>query len=643
MFAKDHEITNVPSHQRILDAIHAFASKTFPASFVVKENLIVAISGSVDSRFELDAADLPISTSDLRSPCLQKALNSLLSTQNNSDASGSDFDPECVEVDQEFDLCSKSVETTPNQTIQIVMMRARKTDDTHGSSMGEHRESLKSSSLVNWKMRQLELALSGHAVAFWQGDVNQPDWIDARDVEKMLGYRQNQFQNSRKLLRQLIHPDDVQINDRERTKHLEGEVNVSEVRLKTASGNYRWYRIVGEAARDEDGKIECLVGTFTDIDDLKRGQIALSDQLRRRDQFIAMLSHELRNPMAAITFATDYIKTAGSLPQALMPYFDIVSRQTEQMSRLMDDLLDVARITQNKIEVEKILLDIVGLLTHVVESMKATFAHQGQKFTYKLPSSSVIVNGDAVRLKQAFNNLLDNASKYTPRDGEVHLDCSVTDGVVSVKVEDNGCGIEGEEFENIFGLFYQQSAPDQASAAGGMGVGLFLVRHIVEAHSGRVTVTSNGAGQGSTFAINLPLAKKVVTSIAAGENVMFEDLKLAFVEDNADTRNVMSHLLELRGIKVFQFEDGETASTKIPEIVPDVALIDIGLPGKNGYDVASELRQSPGLESTLLIALTGFGQDSDRDRARKAGFDDHVIKPIRVNQLCELIAEHICQ
>jgi len=361
--------------------------------------------------------------------------------------------------------------------------------------------------------------------------------------------------------------------------------------------------------------------------------------VRRRDEFLAMLSHELRNPMAAIVLALDLLVASGSIPQEHQSPVDIMHRQSKQISRLLDDLLDVSRVTHNRIEFQMRTLDVNAIVEEVVAGLVNKAQQKNQTVNTDLSDQPLVIEGDEARLRQVISNLLENAIKYTNESGEIWISTSQMEQTALISVRDNGIGIPDELIGQVFDLF-SQGISTMHRTNGGLGVGLFLVKHIVDAHDGIVVANSKGAGEGSQFDVRFPLSENVSPQNGAKRQHSLDGLNIVLVEDNNDTRNIISELLQLSGMSVTEFADGESASRRIPKLRPDVAIIDIGLPGKSGLDLATEFRKNHDLDETLLIALTGYGQGSDREMTAKAGFDLHLVKPADIFKLTDAIAEN---
>jgi two-component system, chemotaxis family, CheB/CheR fusion protein len=390
---------------------------------------------------------------------------------------------------------------------------------------------------------------------------------------------------------------------------------------------------------DRRGGTVGVIGIFRDVTEQKRAEEKIHEAVRRRDQFLAMLSHELRNPLGAIVTATALLKSADE-PDTRRKVFAIFERQSQQMARLLDDLLDASRVTQNKIELRKAVLDLRTVARDAADATRPLMEARGLSFSIDLGARPLHVEGDAVRLQQIHANLLSNAAKYTPRGGHVRLELAREGGRAIVRVKDDGVGIPADVLGSVFDLFVQSSRTLDRSD-GGLGLGLTLVRSLVAMHGGEVTVRSDGEGKGSEFVVRLPLAP--ASSVAAGEGeaafaARGGARKVVIVEDNADSREMMCQFLGIAGFECHSAGDGIAGLTLIERMRPDVALIDVGLPGIDGFEIARRVRGDARHDHLYLIAVTGYGQPSDRAQAVEAGFDAHVVKPVQPESLVRLLS-----
>jgi len=351
-----------------------------------------------------------------------------------------------------------------------------------------------------------------------------------------------------------------------------------------------------------------------------RLQATLREADDRKSEFLATLSHELRNPLAPMRVALPLIAQGGPTATAAM---QIMERQFRQLVRLVDDLLDATRLSKNKIQVRTVRTDLIEIIDHAAAAARADIEASGHTLTVELPSAALWVDGDPERLSQVIVNLLNNAARYTPRGGHIRVAAAGTDTHATVSVTDSGIGIAQADMVRVFDMFTQIGGP----GSGGLGIGLAIVRGIVELHGGHISVSSDGPGCGSTFVITLPAATASQPRAAALPPARVAPKRVLVVDDNRDAAAMLEVLLALNGHTVVVAHDGETALTLAQQAQLDVALLDIGLPGMDGYELARNLRALEATRHLRLIALTGWGQDSDKARARAAGFDAHLTKP----------------
>ncbi len=361
------------------------------------------------------------------------------------------------------------------------------------------------------------------------------------------------------------------------------------------------------------------------------------EQARRREEFLAMLSHELRNPLAALHHGTQVLGRLLSDEAAREP-LDVIQRQANQMVRLLDDLLDVSRVTQGKIEFRREVVDLAALVDDVLPAVRPVFEARGHELAVDTEDEPLWVLGDPARLRQVVENLLLNAAKYTPNGGRVAISLHRAGEAAEIGVHDNGIGISAGMLDRIFELFVQSASTAEGSG-GGMGVGLTLVKHLVELQGGTVTASSAGPGRGSTFVVRLPLTQARPRQAAPPPPVLPEstNTRIVLVEDNADARGMLKALLELDGYQVVAEEDGRRGVAAILRERPDVALVDIGLPELDGYGVARQIRGSSAGYGVYLVALTGYGQEKDHAAIMEAGFDEHLVKPVDMDDLTRVL------
>jgi len=384
-----------------------------------------------------------------------------------------------------------------------------------------------------------------------------------------------------------------------------------------------------------------------EVRDLLRSQ-AQAD--RRKDEFLAMLGHELRNPLAAIRNAHSVLERLGTADEPAARQHGVIDRQTRHLARMVDDLLDISRVTLGKITLKAQAVDLQEVVERCLRELGTAAQAERQQLTLEVATEPVEVEGDPVRLEQIVSNLLHNAIKYTPPGGRIAISAGVVGGEAMIRVTDSGIGIPTDMLPRVFDLFTQVESSIPRSQ-GGLGLGLPLVRSLVELHGGRVTAASPGPGGGSEFTVRLPRRQagaeasqtpSVLPQRTAAGNSSGQGLRILVIEDNQDGRESLRDLLEIWGYRVDIAEDGPIGLERALTSPPDVALIDIGLPGLDGNEVARRIRANLNGHSPCLIAMTGYGQPEDRGRAMEAGFNTYLVKPVDPETLSRLLAE-VCQ
>ena len=389
------------------------------------------------------------------------------------------------------------------------------------------------------------------------------------------------------------------------------------------------------------GELLARVGARLELARARRTvEDALRDADRRKDEFLATLAHELRNPLAPMRNALHALRIAGPDAPAAGRMHAMMERQVNHMVRLVDDLLEVSRITRGKIELRMEQVDLAAVVRAAVETSRPLIDAGGHALHIGLPPEPVALRADPVRLAQVIGNLLNNAAKYTPRGGHIRLEVRPGGGEVELEVRDDGVGIPHDMLGKVFDLFTQVDHT-RAAAQGGLGIGLTLVRHIVELHGGRIEATSPGPDRGSSFRVRLPIVDGQPPAPPADEP---RDLatgpsrRVLVVDDNVDAAESLGLLLRFLGAEVQVAHDGPSALAMLDSFEPELVLLDIGMPGMDGYQVAARVRALPSRRHTMLIALTGWGQSEDRERSRAAGFDEHFVKPVDISTLQSLLA-----
>jgi PAS domain S-box-containing protein len=409
------------------------------------------------------------------------------------------------------------------------------------------------------------------------------------------------------------------------------------VPLRGADGVFRPFLTRIMPLKDDAGRVLQWFGTGTDITAQQRAEETLRIADQRKDAFIATLAHELRNPLAPIRHAVEIMRLQGTTAAELVTTRDIIDRQVRHLTRLVDDLLEVSRITRGKVQLRTESVSLAGPLNDAIEAVQPLMKSSGHALTVELPLEPIHLVCDPTRITQVVLNLLNNAAKFTPRGGHIQLSAKRVGNEAVIHVRDTGIGIPVANLSRIFEMFSQVSPPIERTH-GGLGIGLALARGLVELHTGVIEVSSAGDGGGSEFTVRLPLsstAEPNTSSPCAGQKALRGGArwKILVVDDNLDSADSLSKLLQLMGQEVQEAHDGVDAIDAAAVFLPDVVLMDIGLPKLNGYEAAREIRLRAGRRALTIIAVTGWGQDEDKQRAAAAGFDGHFTKPIDATQL----------
>jgi signal transduction histidine kinase len=382
-----------------------------------------------------------------------------------------------------------------------------------------------------------------------------------------------------------------------------------------------------------------IVCYFRDISPQTHARIALLDQRRQleeadrqKDQFLAMLAHELRNPLAPIRNAGELLARLIPDDSRAQPMVGMIKRQVTQLTRLVDDLLDVSRITRGRIDLKFGIVDLEQVVSQALETVDGLLKGKQQKVTLVVSPRPLCVNGDLARLVQCVVNVLANAAKYTDVGGEIHIVTRASGALAVIEISDTGVGIPADLLPQIFDLFVQGDRTlDRAQ--GGLGIGLSVVKGLIGMHGGQVHARSEGFGKGSSFTLSLPLAASALPAASDSPPASTPPRAILLVDDNVDAANSLAALLSLDGHRVVVAYGAYQALEHLAGFVPDVALLDIGLPEMDGYELARRIRTLPQLEQLRLLALTGYGQEEDRRRAVAAGFDGHLVKPVDIQAL----------
>ncbi|HTM54883.1 MAG TPA: ATP-binding protein [Pirellulales bacterium] len=409
----------------------------------------------------------------------------------------------------------------------------------------------------------------------------------------------------------------------------------AEYRFVTPAGKVSWLQSSARPIHDADGHILGYLGTVTDITARNEFEQSLKDADRRKDEFLATLAHELRNPLAPMSYALELWRLEQPEGGPLDYVRKVINQQLQQMTRLIEDLLDVSRITRGKIQLQMQPLDVRALVNRSIEAIRPFVETCGHKLTVSLPDEPVLVSGDEARLTQVLGNLLHNASKYTGRNGALSVSVVSQDGRASIKVRDNGPGIPADMLTSIFEMF-RQVDNTLTRSQGGLGIGLTLARQLVELHGGTIQARSEGAGRGSEFEIRLPCL--AAAPDAAGRQALTEAhplprRRVLIVDDTQAAADTFGMMLNAMGQETQVALSGPAALELASEQHPDAIFLDIAMPEMDGYEVARRIRANADLAGTVLVAVTGFGQQEDRRRAFAAGFTHHLVKPAKLDAL----------
>lgn len=393
--------------------------------------------------------------------------------------------------------------------------------------------------------------------------------------------------------------------------------------------------------RDSDGHITGGVLVFRDESERRRNEQALRNADRQKDEFLATLAHELRNPLAPICMGLDLLRMSGDDPAATTEVCAMMARQSQHMVRLIDDLMDVSRITRGKLELRKQQVALDEVLQNAVDANRPIIDQARLQLIVKLPGHPVLLYADPNRLTQVFSNLLNNAAKFTPAEGSIELSAEGKGSDVIVTVADSGIGIPPDKRDFIFEMFTQIDRGAESMPAG-LGIGLTLVKRLVEMHGGVIAVESNGQNLGSRFRVQLPMVPQTLgqhtSNATPGGTSRAIKRRVLIVDDNADALASLSMVVRALGSETFDARDGLEAIESAGNLRPDVILMDIGMPKLNGYDAARRIRQEPWGHNVLMVATTGWGKEEDRRRSKEAGFDLHLVKPIDISAVQEVLA-----
>lgn len=452
-------------------------------------------------------------------------------------------------------------------------------------------------------------------------------------------------------LRHLVHRDDQRVLRRQLIRCIRSPEQLRSIcRIRGHAGSWRWIEINGGSERPNGRRAVRLVGVIRDVTARRQIEDALRESDRRKDEFLALLSHELRNPLAPIANGLSLLKLRGSAEPVSQRALGIMERQLNHLVRLVDDLLDVGRMTHGKLRLRVQKVSLPDILARALEGACTALESRGHTLTTEVHAQDLMLEGDADRLIQVFTNLIHNSAKYTDTGGRIRITLTREADEAVIAVTDDGIGIPPHALEQVFEMFSQVKL-QQPRTGGGLGIGLALVRAIVQMHGGTIRAASAGPGRGSTFTVRLPLASGSVLGAeddatdpdgaadVPGDAPGRERPRVMVVDDNGDAAESLAELLQLKGHPVLTAATGEEAIEKACTFRPQIIFMDIGLPGMDGVETSLRIRAMPELRDTTIVAVTGWGQPSDRARTREAGLVAHLLKPVTTDVLERILAE----
>jgi len=492
---------------------------------------------------------------------------------------------------------------------------------------------------------RLRLATDASGIGIWDWDVqhNQVTWTDR--VYELHGLEPGSFGGRVEDFMALVHPEDSPKVQRRIDEALHGsDKYAAEFRILRPDGSIRWLVTHGHLHRNSQGKVVRMVGATIDVTDHvellaaeRAAKAEAQSASRAKDEFLAILGHELRNPLAPIVTALQLMELRGDVTTRYEQA--VIARQVDHLSCLVDDLLDISRISQGKVQLKLERIDVRAAIEKAIELASPLLEKHALAFDVALPPEPVHVLGDAVRLSQVFGNLLSNAAKFTPEQGHVRLEAKVEGNEIAITVRDTGIGIAPELLPHVFDLFVQ--GPQRIDRqAGGLGLGLTIAKTLLSLHGGHISVQSAGPGTGSCFEVRLPLTVQATLPLEPSETppVPASHARILIVDDNVDAGETIAALLSASGCEVQFAPDGETALRLAPRFMPEVAIIDIGLPDMDGHELARRLKAAPHLRHMRLIALSGYGYRPANTR-NPSDFDRRLVKPVRSKELFAAIGE----
>ena len=485
---------------------------------------------------------------------------------------------------------------------------------------------------------RLRLAMSGGTIGVWDWHVNSGRLTVSPEIGRIYGLDVTNLRSYEEFAAR-VHPDDLAAVESERDVAIHNHQPFdTEFRILLPSGEIRWIAAKGQGYYDDNARIVRVVGNNVDITERKRLEQERAEEERRKDEFLSLLGHELRNPLAAIATAVQLLSVRVTEDERVS-LNGMMDRQVKLMQRLLDDLLDLSRITHGHIQLKKERIELAKFLQHVTEVTQSTAAERGQEMILRLPSEVVLFNADEARLEQIAINLVNNASKYTAKGGRIEFSGAREGSQIVLRCKDNGRGIPVEMQQKIFEPFTRVGPLSDSRGEASLGIGLALVKRLVELHGGTISVESAGPGTGSEFLVRLPLEPALSDQRSAPETKPAPPLRpsrsVVLVEDNFDVARTMVVALEQAGYQVVLFRDAFSALAGLSDLKPDAILLDIGLPGMDGYELAAKLKERRNLRHALFIAISGFKEHQTAETTND--FDHYFTKPVNLSSLLKLL------
>jgi len=511
-------------------------------------------------------------------------------------------------------------------------------------------EEKRASETLRINQERLNLAQKASQAGSFEWNLRTNAVIWSEETEAIFGLAPGSFGGSYEDWTRCVHPEDLSRAEQELGRAIVDGEGASEYRVAWPDGSVRWIQARGKVFFDEAGEPLRWIGINMDVTERKRMEEsfrrqaeALREADRRKNEFLSILAHELRNPLAPISNAIQILTLRGDDPALVAQTKEVMERQVHQMTRMVDDLLEVSRISRGKISLQTAPLDLAEVVATAVETSRPLVEAHHHTLTVTLPERPARVEADGARMAQVLSNLLNNAAKYTEDGGRIDLIVEQAQGEAVIRVRDNGIGIAPERLPSVFDMFEQIEGVSDRSQ-GGLGIGLTLARRLVEMHGGKIEAHSAGLGKGSEFVTRLPAyaepAMKPAPEPSEGPPMPSASgsRRVLVVDDNVDSAESMAVLLRLYGHDVRLAHDGEAALEEARSFRPDVMFLDINLPKMDGYEVARRLRLEPAMGGLTLVAMTGYGQEEERRRTREAGFHSHLVKPVDFEMLQELLS-----